>query len=276
MSNNEIIDKGELLREAMRKGLSGQVESDPQNDESNREGWAKEFIGKVGFMGDRLNPPESRLEHFLDKNNSFRWVIAANAGLRGKDLGELWSDIRSGKEGHGMLPVLHTPAARDKLACFNSGVEAIQEYVNSSRESTEEKLDAIAMAYEALIVWTHMFNDGNGRTSRFIGKLVEDGLGDVDGLVAEAISGNNRQTGYSPTVGTREGVLEYLNNSELSVPNEDELRDNLDSLPNDIEGMKLNIKAILEDEELRRAYRREQYKRQQMLGYYAVQGANKG
>lgn len=38
MSNNEIIDKGELLREAMRKGLSGQVESDPQNDESNREG----------------------------------------------------------------------------------------------------------------------------------------------------------------------------------------------------------------------------------------------
>ena len=146
MSNNEVIDKGELLSEAMRKGLSGRVEFDPQNDESNRKGWVEEFIGKVGFMGDTLNPPESRLEYFLDKNNSFRWVIAANAGLRGKDLGELWSDIRSGKEGHGMLLALHTPAARDKLACFNSGVEAIQEYVNSSRESTEEKLDAIAMA----------------------------------------------------------------------------------------------------------------------------------
>lgn len=276
MSNNEIIDKGELLREAMRKGLSGRVEFDPQNDESNREGWAKEFIGKVGFMGDTLNPPESRLKYFLDKNNIFRWVIATNAGLRGKGLGELSSDIRSGKEGHGMLLALHTPATRDKFACFNSGVEAVQEYVNSSRESTEEKLDAIAMAYEALIIWTHIFNDGNGRTSRFIGKLIEDGLGDVDGLVAETISGSNRQTGYFPTVKTREGVLEDLNNSELWVSNEDELRDNLDSFPNDIEGMKLNIKAILEDEELRRAYRHEQRERQRMFGYYAVQGANKG
>lgn len=276
MSNNEVIDKGKLLSKAICDGLSGRVEFDPQNDESNREGWVEEFIGKVGFMGDKLNPPESRLEYFLDKNNSFRWVIAANAGSRGKDLGELWSDLRSGKEGHGMLPALHTPAARDKLACFNSGVEAIQEYVNSSRESTEEKLDAIAMAYEALIIWTHIFNDGNGRTSRFIGKLIEDGLGDVDGLVAETISGDNRQTVYSPTVETREGVLEDLNNSELSVPNEDELRAKLDSFPNDIEGMKLNIKAILEDEELRRAYRREQRKRQRMFGFYAVQGANKG
>lgn len=276
MSNNEVIDKGKLLSRAICDGLSGRVEFDPQNDESNRKGWVEEFIGKVGFMGDKLNPPESRLEYFLDKNNSFRWVIAANAGSRGKDLGELWSDLRSGKEGHGMLPALHTPAARDKLACFNSGVEAIQEYVNSSRESTEEKLDAIAMAYEALIIWTHIFNDGNGRTSRFIGKLIEDGLGDVDGLVAETISGDNRQTVYSPTVETREGVLEDLNNSELSVPNEDELRAKLDSLPNDIEGMKLNIKAILEDKELRRAYRREQRKRQRMFGFYAVQGANKG
>jgi hypothetical protein len=276
MSNNEVIDKGKLLSKAICDGLSGRVEFDPQNDESNREGWVEEFIGKVGFMGDKLNPPESRLEYFLDKNNSFRWVIAANAGSRGKDLGELWSDLRSGKEGHGMLPALHTPAARDKLACFNSGVEAIQEYVNSSRESTEEKLDAIAMAYEALIIWTHIFNDGNGRTSRFIGKLIEDGLGDVDGLVVETISGDNRQTVYSPTVETRGGVLEDLNNSELWVSNEDELRANLDSFPNDIEGMKLNIKAILEDKELRRAYRREQHKRQQTFGRYAVQGANKG
>lgn len=276
MSNNEVIDKGKLLSKAICDGLSGRVEFDPQNDESNRKGWVEEFIGEVGFMEDRLNSPESRLEHFLDKNNSFRWVIAANAGSRGKDLGELRSDLRSGKEGHGMLPALHTPAARDKLACFNSGVEAIQEYVNSSRESTEEKLDAIAMAYEALIIWTHIFNDGNGRTSRFIGKLIEDGLGDVDSLVAETISGDNRQTVYFPTVETREGVLEDLNNSELWVSNEDELRANLDSFPNDIEGMKLNIKAILEDEELRRAYRREQHKRQQMFGHYAVQGANKG
>ena len=276
MSNNEVIDKGKLLDKAMSDWFSGRVEFDPQNDESNRKGWVEEFIGKVGFMGDRLNSPELRLEYFLDKNNSFRWVIAANAGSRGKDLGELWSDLRSGKEGHGMLLTLHTPAARDKLACFNSGVEAIQEYVNSSRESTEEKLDAIAMAYEALIIWTHIFNDGNGRTSRFIGKLIEDGLGDVDGLVAETISGDNRQTVYFPTVKTREGVLEDLNNSELRVPNEDELRDNLDSFPNDIEGMKLNIKAILEDEELRREYRREQHKRQRMFGFYAVQGANKG
>lgn len=276
MSNSVAIDKGKLWSEAICSGLNGRVEFDPQDDESNRKGWAKDFIGKLGFMGDTLNPPESRLEYFLDKNNIFSWVITANAGLRGKGLGELLSDIQSGKEGHGMLLALHTPATRDKFACFNSGVEAVQEYVNSSRESTEEKLDAIAMAYEALIIWTHIFNDGNGRTSRFIGKLIEDGLGDVDGLVAETISGSNRQTGYFPTVKTREGVLEDLNNSELSVPNEDELRDNLDSFPNDIEGMKLNIKAILESEELRRAYRHEQRERQRMFGCYAVQGANKG
>ena len=99
MSNGEAIDKGKLWSKAMRNGLDGRVEFDPQDDESNRKGWAKEFIGKLGFMGDTLNHPESRLEYFLDKNNSFRLVIAANAGLRGKDLGELLSDIQIWKRG---------------------------------------------------------------------------------------------------------------------------------------------------------------------------------
>lgn len=71
MSNNEVIDKGKLLSKAICDGLSGRVEFDPQNDESNRKGWVEEFIGKVGFMGDKLNPPESRLEYFLDKITAF-------------------------------------------------------------------------------------------------------------------------------------------------------------------------------------------------------------
>ena len=40
---------------------------------------------------------------------------------------------------------------------------------------------------------------------------------------------------------------EDLNNSELCVPNEDELSANLDSFPDDIEGMKLNIAHLLDN-----------------------------
>ena len=247
MSNNEVIDKGKLLSKAICDGLSGRVEFDPQNDESNRKGWVEEFIGKVGFMGDKLNPPESRLEYFLDKNNSFRLVIAANAGRRGKDLGELLSDIQSGKEGHGMLLALHTPATGDKLECFNSGVEAIRKWANSPEKTTEEKLQGIAEAYEALIIWTHIFNDGNGRTGRFIRQIIKSGLNNIGELEEEAISNKTRRPAHRPYFRTRQAVEEDLNNSELCVPNEDELSANLDSFPDDIEGMKLNIAHLLDN-----------------------------
>lgn len=248
MSNGEVIDKGRLWSEAICNGLNGRVELDPQDDESNRKGWAKDFIGKLGFMGDTLNSPESRLEYFLDLNNSLRLVIATNAGLRGKGLDELLSDIQSGKEGHGMLLALHTPATRDKFACFNSGVEAICEWANSSEKTTEEKLQGIAEAYEALIIWTHIFNDGNGRAGRFIRQIIKSGLNNSIGeLEEEAVSNKTRRPAHRPYFRTRQAVEEDLNNSELFVPNEDELRANLDSFPDDIEGMKLNIAHLLDN-----------------------------
>lgn len=247
MSNGEALDKGRLWVTSMCKGLAGEVDPDPQDDESNRQGWAKDFIGKLGFMGDKLNSPESRLEYFLDKNNSFRLVIATNAGLRGKDLGELLSDIQSGEEGHGMLLALHTPATGDKLECFNSGVEAIREWANSPEKTTEEKLQGIAEAYEALIIWTHIFNDGNGRTSRFIRQIIKSGLNNISELEEETISNKTRRPVHRPYFITRQAMEEHLNNSELLVPNADEIRANLDDFPDDIKGMKLNIAHLLEN-----------------------------
>jgi len=52
------------------------------------------------------------------------------------------------------------------------------------------------MATEALIVWVHPFNDGNGRTSRFMGKFIEDGTVDTQQLVDETTSNNSRQRVY--------------------------------------------------------------------------------
>lgn len=247
MSSSEVFDKGELLIEAINNGLAGQIEFDPQDDESNRKGWMKDFVDELDSIQDSLNSPESRLECFLDPDSSLRWTIATNAGLRGKDLGELLSDIRSGKEGRSILLALHTPAARDKFACFTSGVEAICEWANSSEKTTEEKLQGIAEAYEALIIWTHIFNDGNGRTSRFIRRIIKSGFNDIGELEREVVSNETPRPDHNPHFITKQAAIEYLNNSELCVPNEDELRANLDSFPDDIEGMKLNIAYLLDN-----------------------------
>ena len=82
MSSSEVFDKGELLIEAINNGLAGQIEFDPQDDESNRKGWMKDFVDELDSIQDSLNSPESRLECFLDPDSSLRWTIATNAGDR--------------------------------------------------------------------------------------------------------------------------------------------------------------------------------------------------
>ena len=48
-------------------------------------------------------------------------------------------------------------------------------------------------------------------------------------------------------VKTREGVIENLENSELFVPDEENLRANLDEFPNDVDGMGANICHLLKE-----------------------------
>lgn len=243
-----MANKGDLIEGALNKawGAWGDIEGgkdDPQTNEDNRRNWVQDHIDDLMPLQDKLNDPDERLEMVL----SDRYVgllINTNALLRGKTFDDLRSEFLSGKEGHGTLPMMHTPATKDKINCLNSGIEVMREWANSSDRPVEEKLDAVAEAYESLIVWTHMFNDGNGRTGRFIGELIRSGLSDTDRLAA-TVSRSGKRMMRPPYVRTREGILESLENSELFVPNEEYLRANLDKFPNDVDGMGANICHLL-------------------------------
>lgn len=89
-----------------------------------------------------------------------------------------------------------TPPSNEKKESFLAGAEVIHDYLVHSEDTTEEKLRGAGMAAEALIIWVHPFNDGNGRTSRFVGKFIEDGTESVEGLAAETADGKYRQRAY--------------------------------------------------------------------------------
>ncbi|TAH31711.1 Fic family protein [Candidatus Saccharibacteria bacterium] len=96
------------------------------------------------------------------------------------------------------LPLLGTPPPAEKEESFLAGAEVIHDYLIGSDDGVEEKLKAAGMAAEALIIWVHPFNDGNGRTSRFVGKFIEDGAdADGDGLAQETADGKYRQRVYT-------------------------------------------------------------------------------
>lgn len=207
--------------------------------------------GIVGRHKDFFASPENRLEFIQSQNPEdflkiARWV---NAKLRG----ERWRDVRRYAETGGALPLLHTPSQEDKPMAFQNGYKAIQDYIRTSADPVEKKIEGVAMAAEALVVWVHPFNDGNGRTGRFIGKLIEDGADDTNDLIAETVDGRARPKAYKTRYATRESLLRDANDSELMLSEErrKQLREEAESRYSDIDGIAISITWLLEEDEVR-------------------------
>jgi hypothetical protein len=208
----------------------------------------------IGGQEEYFKDPANRLEFIgqLDADEFFNMARYANAVLRSEDPDEMEALGEKGSS----LPMLHTPSVDDKPAAFRNGFKAIQEYIGGGSDSLEKKIEGVSMAIEALIIWTHAFDDGNGRASRFLASLIENGGNDIDKLVRETASTGERGRSYGYKGlrrATREGWLKDANNSEIMLDDEEraEMRREADGLPNDIDAMYLDIKRLLENDDTR-------------------------
>ena len=203
-------------------------------------------------------------EFFADSNNRLEFVKGQtaesfftisqyiNAKLRGEKPHELRR--REDEKLGGSLPGMHTPNYTDKPLAFSRGFDAIQEYLSLTTDSTEKQIEGIAMATEALIIWVHPFYDGNGRTSRFMAKLIEEGATDIDTLVQETTQSRFRKATYYSKYLTKEDRLADANNEDIIFEDDDErdeMRKTAENLPPDTEGMYLSIKRLLGSDEVR-------------------------
>lgn len=238
------------------------MSSNNPEERATRERETHELLdGLLGRHQEFFADPKNRLE-FLEGQDAagfYRLAQHINARLRGLIPREV---RRDDDEKGAFLPMLHTPSHADKPDAFRRGFDAIHEYLRDSGDLPEAKLEKVAAAAEALVIWVHPFNDGNGRTSRFMGKFIEQGGTDSDALIAETISGYNRGTVYNFKLRTRESELSDANNEDLLLDDDEreEMRAKAEMLPDDIEGMYLSIKRLLESDELqvRAKHRRDQ------------------
>lgn len=209
--------------------------------------------GIVGRYGEFFAESSNRLE-FIEHQSAaefFKLTQFVNSKVRGERLHELRQNPE--ETAGGQLPMLHTPSAADKPEAFEAGFSAIKEYINTSDDDDEEKVKAVAMAAEALIIWVHPFNDGNGRTSRFIGNLIEEGGSKPDELARQTASAGARGTIYNVKYVSKEQALQDVDNQDLMLSDEEreERRQNVDALPNDIEATYWSVRNLLEDKNLR-------------------------
>lgn len=263
--------------DAFERRMDGEV--DAQASMENRTAWTNALVDKLQsseqFMKS-FSEPEARLE-FLSGDNFKRYVLSlmvtVNAGLRGMNRKDLVADMKSGKERGAELSMLHTPASpREKSGYMVAGIEAIREYINTSDEAVNEKVEAVSMAYEALIVWTHMFNDANGRTSRFMAQLIKDGPSDGEKLTSETVSKAGRPI-YNHTIQTREALLEMRGDSDILSDETDEGVDP-DDYPSDIEAVVLEMKYILQDSDYREGLKEKVIERKRRLADLAIEATS--
>lgn len=213
----------------------------------------------IGRHAEYFSTPENRLD-FLRTTSAvdfFRIAQHINARLRGK---RAWEVRRDGEKG-GFLPGIHTPSDDDKPEAFKRGYEAIQEYLRDSNDPVDKKINGVALATEALIVWVHPFNDGNGRTSRFVGKFIESGAVDIEDLLSHTVSKVERGTFFEKRYmyQTRESSLAEANNADyfgMDDKERDDMRQRAETFPSNIDAMHLNIKRLLESDELQDRVRR--------------------
>jgi hypothetical protein len=121
--------------------------------------------------------PEHRIEllQSLTPDDFFDLAKHVNDRVRGFEPRERAAT----KEDGGFLPLLATPTPEDKPLALRAGFEAIRDYLNTSSDDVEQKIKGSGMAIEALLIWVHPFDDGNGRTSRFLAKFIDDGTTDI-------------------------------------------------------------------------------------------------
>lgn len=208
--------------------------------------------GVIGRHKEFFADADNRLDFLASQSpEDFRkmagWI---NAKLRG----EKWKEVRDRGEQGAFLPLLHTPAHGDKDEAFQKGYEMIQEYIRTSSDTTEQKIEGVAMAAEALVIWVHPFKDGNGRTSRFLGKLIEDGATDTNDLILETVSRLTRFKTYKALYESKESRLADANDTDLLLDDEEreQMRESAGELPSDVEGIAMSIKLLLENYDVRK------------------------
>lgn len=166
----------------------------------NRTHAAEQLVQDFGLETDAefFSDPSHRVEFLtsLDGAEFFDLAQHINARMRGFEP----RDRQTHGEKGGVLPMLPTPTGDEKAQAFQEGFSAIKTYLETSDDSPEEKVKGAGMATEALVIWVHPFNDGNGRTSRFLGKFIEDGTTDTEALVASAASNDVRKRVYDETL----------------------------------------------------------------------------
>ena len=223
------------------------------NERILRQESAQELIHElIGDNQEEFSNPAVRLEFVESLSGQELYDVAQhiNRRMRGMDSKEMRS---YGRDTGSFLPMMHTPKSQDKIPAFMRGVDAIHEYIRDSDDSVEQKLQGVSLGVGALIIRVHPFNDGNGRTSRFLGEFIESGAEDTDRLVDAAIANAGRQRTFNRGYLTREAALSNANNTELMLEDEEreEFRKKAETLPNDIEATYLTIKRLLEDDEWR-------------------------
>jgi hypothetical protein len=232
-----------------RQQLSSSNEQERLRRETDTQQLVETIIGRHGeFFAD----PNNRLEFMRsqDADGFLRIAQHVNAKLRGEIPGVLRRD--ENQKG-AFLPAMHTPSHEDKIPAFRKGYRAIQEYITDSADPIDKKITGVAMATEALVIWTHPFNDGNGRTSRFLAKLIEEGGVDINGLVEETASGSRRNRVYNQILETKESVLASADNEDLLF-DEDEregMRLRAQNLPGDVDGIYLSVQRLLQNDAVR-------------------------
>lgn len=200
----------------------------------------------IGRHVDFFSSPENRLSFIegQDGDSFLQMARHVNARLRGERPYVLRQDP---DEQGAYLVGLHTPKTEDKPRAFVAGYEPIQEYIRNSDESIDAKVLKVATALESLIIWVHPFNDGNGRTSRFVGQLIESGVDDIDRLVASTISSIDRPSLNRGKLYTRESLLADAANENLMLDDNEraDLMEQAEGAPDDIEGMRRSIEGLL-------------------------------
>lgn len=196
--------------------------------------------------------PAQRVEFLkkLEYKDFFDIAQHVNARMRGYEP----RDGQNRGERGGSLPFLRTPKSTEKQEAFQKGFESIQDYLINSDDTVEEKVKGAGMATEALLIWVHPFNDGNGRTARFLGTFIEDGTHDVDGLIASTVTSGVRQRSYGENLRVDKGNLYSVDDDIIMTDEEaaafaEEIRNT--SMPV-ADGIAQSIKHLLEDKRRQR------------------------
>jgi len=217
--------------------------------EPDRETQAAQLIEDFNLQGDAefFSDPTVRVDFLksLDSEEFFDLAQHVNARVRGYEPRE---KVNAGDKGS-YLPLLKTPDASEKPEAFRKGFDAIQKYLRDSNDSDQEKAKGAGMAVEALLIWVHAFNDGNGRTSRFLGSFIENGTTNTDQLINSTADKNERMRMYPEYL--RLDNTSYADDPDLMLDDHerDEIRAAQEALPI-TEGIAQSLTRLLEDKSL--------------------------